>query len=117
MQDMAEIFIAFRKSLTDESDRGCALFSSAYIDSLLGDLFRRKLVYSKSLERDVLKGGSPLSTFSARIKMAYYIGLISEEMRKKLDIIRDVRNDFAHHPVTISFEEQSVRDRCDLPPG
>jgi len=68
---------AFRKALTAESDRGCALFAAAYLDASLSDFLYVSLVSNKSIEKDLFEGSAPLATFSSRIMMAYYLGLIS----------------------------------------
>ena len=39
------------------------------------------------------------------------MGLISKPCRRDLDLIRKIRNDFAHDPELISFETQSIRNR------
>jgi len=103
---------AFRKALSSESDRGCGLFAAAYLDSSLSDLLYVSLVANKKIDTDLFYGTAPLATFSSRIKMAYYLGLISEPCRRDLDIIRAIRNDFAHNLEIDSFEVQSVQDRC-----
>ena len=105
-------FTAFRRALTDESDRGCALFAAAYLDKALGDLIRASVVQHKDVESDLLRGTAPLSAFSARIAMAFYLGKISKSARAELDRIRKIRNEFAHHAQAISFEEPSIADRC-----
>ncbi len=105
-------FRAFRSALTDESDRGCALFAAAYLEKALSDLLYLSLVADKKIEKDLFEGTAPLSAFSARIKMAYYLGKISKECRADLDTIRGIRNDFAHHAKIVSFEDQSIADRC-----
>lgn len=105
-------FIAFRKALTKESDRGCALFAAAYLDKALSDLLYLSLVADKRIEKDLFEGTAPLSTFSARIKLAFYLGKISKECRADLDTIRGIRNEFAHHAELISFDDQSIADRC-----
>jgi hypothetical protein len=107
-----EKLAAFRKVLTAESDRGCALFAAAYLDASLSDLLYVSLVCDKSIENELFKGTAPLATFSSRITMAYYLGLISPACRRELDIIRAVRNGFAHNLDVISFTTPSVRDRC-----
>lgn len=104
---------AFRRELTPESDRGCALFAAAYLDSALSDLLYVFLVGGKKIEEDLFKGNAPLSSFSSRIKMAFYLGLISNDVRRDLDLIRLVRNDFAHNPGPMSFSTQSVANRCN----
>jgi len=103
---------AFRKALTAESDRGCALFAAAHLDASLSDLLYISLVANRDIEKDLFEGTAPLAAFSARIKMAYYLGLISRAIRRDLDIIRAVRNDFAHTLAVVSFDNQQIRDRC-----
>ena len=103
---------AFRNALSSESDRGCGLFAAAFLDSSLSDLLYVSLVANKKIETDLFEGTAPLATFSSRIKMAYYLGLISEPCRRDLDIIRAIRNDFAHKLDVNSFEVQAVQDRC-----
>ncbi len=103
---------SFRKALTSESDRGCALFAAAYLDKSLSDLLYVSLVENKNIEKDLFDGTAPLAMFSSRIKLAYYLGLISQACRRDLDTIRGIRNDFAHYPEIISFQNQSISDRC-----
>jgi DNA-binding MltR family transcriptional regulator len=103
---------SFRSALTKESDRGCALFAAAYLDKALSDLLYVSLVEDKSIEKDLFDGSAPLGTFSARIKIAYYLGLISVSCRRDLDLVRTIRNDFAHNAEIISFEDQKIAQRC-----
>jgi hypothetical protein len=112
IDDQAQKITQFRQALTPESDRGCALFAAAYLDVCLSDLLYVSLVANKDIDKDLFEGTAPLSTFSSRIKLAYYLGLVSRNCRRDLDIIRGVRNDFAHKPEPISFKTQSIRDRC-----
>ena len=104
--------VQFRQALTSESDRGCALFAAAYLDISLSDLLYVSLVENKNVDKDLFEGTAPLSNFSSRIKLAYYLGLISLNCRRDLDIVRGIRNDFAHKPEIISFKTQSIHDRC-----
>jgi DNA-binding MltR family transcriptional regulator len=105
-------FTAFRAALSQESDRGCALFAAAYLDTALADMLRASLVKNKKMDDDLFESQGPLSTFSAKIKLAYYLGKLSPSERRDLDTIRSIRNDFAHHAATIDFDSQSIRDRC-----
>lgn len=104
--------MAFRKALTSESDRGCALFAAAYLDSALSDLLYVSLVKHKKLEEDLFENAGPLASFSSRIKFAFYLGKISAVCRGDLDTIRRIRTDFAHQATLISFDSRSVADRC-----
>ncbi|MEH0166709.1 MltR family transcriptional regulator [Roseateles microcysteis] len=107
-----EEFVAFRRALSDESDRGCALFAAAYLDTALEGLFRASILEGKKTDEELFEGSAPLATFSARIKLAYYLGIVSAEVRADLETIRKIRNDFAHDATILSFESQSIADRC-----
>jgi DNA-binding MltR family transcriptional regulator len=100
------------RALNQESDRGCALFAAAYLDSVLAKLLRSRLVQDSRVDDDLFRGQAPLSAFSARIKMAYYLSLIDAEERRALDSVRSIRNHFAHHPEIAHFSDQRIRDKC-----
>ena len=105
-------FLAFRKALTEESDRGCALFAAAFLDKTLSDILRLSLVEDTKIEKELFEGTTPLSSFSSRIKMTYFLGIISTAARIDLDVIRKIRNAFAHKADSIAFDTQSVADLC-----
>ena len=56
---------------------------------------------------------APLATFSARIKACYCLGLISEKTRHDLDIIRNIRNLFAHKLQDLTFDDEKVISYCN----
>jgi DNA-binding MltR family transcriptional regulator len=53
-------------------------------------------------------GSAPLSSFSAKIQVAYAIGLIGPKATHDLDRIREIRNAFAHAKVSITFDTDAV---------
>jgi DNA-binding MltR family transcriptional regulator len=112
LRQLIDKSFSFRRALTSESDRGCALFAAAYLDVNLSDLLYVTFVEDKSIEKELFDGTAPLSSFSSRIRLTYYLGLISLQCKRDLDTIRSIRNDFAHDPEIISFSTQSIRDRC-----
>jgi DNA-binding MltR family transcriptional regulator len=100
------------KLLKHESDRGVALIGANFLHAALTSLLRAHFVVaSKSIENffDKMR---PLSSFAACIEVAYCVGLISQEIRNDLDVIRDICNDFAHELGNFSFETLTVIDRC-----
>src|SRR5262249_32748525 len=54
----------------------------------------------------------PLATFSARIDMAYLLGLIPDNVRRELHLIRKIRNDFAHSSENLDFNNEAIANRC-----
>ncbi|MEL0606920.1 hypothetical protein [Vibrio echinoideorum] len=78
LKQLTEKRTALRSELVKESDRGCALYATSYIDSALSDLLYCALAPDNKIEKELFEGTAPLSTFSARINMAYYFGKISK---------------------------------------
>jgi len=105
-------FMDFRRALTKETDRGCALFAAAYLDRATSDLLYLSLVENKHVEKDLFEGTAPLASFSSRIKLAYYLGKLSPSMRRDLDLIRKIRNDFAHSAENLTFDTEKIANRC-----
>ncbi len=102
----------FRSILSNETDRGCALFASSYLDKALSDLLYCSLAIDRNIESELFEGYSPLASFSSRIKMAYYLGKISKIEKRDLDLIRKIRNEFAHTTTNISFDTQYIENQC-----
>jgi hypothetical protein len=101
---------AFSERLNSESDRACAVLGAALLDARLEDLIRRKL---QCFHDELLESTRPIGTFSARIRLARALVWINDDARFDLDIVRGIRNDFAHSfDHKLSFGDQSVSDRC-----
>lgn len=108
LQDVKE----FRKSLDRETDRGCAVMSAAYLDVALENLLKASFVQADRVIKETFNGTGPLATFSSRINLSFLLGLIDEQIFRDLNIIRKIRNDFAHEPTTLLFSSESVFSRC-----
>jgi hypothetical protein len=65
----------------------------------------QKLLFSDSKE-------GPLSTFSAKIRIAHALGIFGNAMRDDLITIKAIRNLFAHARGPIDFDNQAVIDAC-----
>ena len=97
-----------------ESDRGCALILTANLDDRLMGLLKNFFVAEPAKRHDAMfKGSGCLATFSSRIRICYSTGLLNDDERHDLDLIRRIRNDFAHDGNSIGFEAGTVRDRCN----
>ncbi|MCA1860782.1 hypothetical protein LE191_11785 [Janthinobacterium sp. HSC-3S05] len=97
-------------SLRDLDDRGMVLSLAAFSEEALGDLLKAFLMPSDATTQLVEGFNAPLGTFSSRIKAAYSIGLITKEQFQDLEILRKIRNEFAHNwkPVDISKQKISA---------
>lgn len=107
----------FFEEFQNESPRAAVIISGAFLDSLLRDLICSFMINDikkvNELLGDVDGSEAPLSSFSARIKTAYCLGLITKKEYDDLNLIRKIRNKFAHRSHGYSFENQEVIDWCN----
>jgi len=98
--------------LENESDRGLVLVAAAYLDDMLTALIREKFVEDQKITEELLGTNGPLGTFSAKINLAYCIGLLHSNARSDLRKTRQIRNKFAHMRNKASFEDRAIQDKC-----
>ncbi len=96
------------REVSEESDRATAILLSAEIDAVLGALIEASFLPASSRDDRLLRPDGPLGTFAARIEVAFRLGIISEALRRDLDFIRRIRNEFAHKPAGLSFGDARV---------
>jgi hypothetical protein len=93
-----------------ESDRGCVICATAFIDDSLESAIRGFLdelgkqpakLLDSLLKKQPLP---PLGSFAVRIKMARALCLIDDKIMTALNAMRPMRNDAAHLSVDFSFE-------------
>jgi hypothetical protein len=100
----------FTEELKIQTDRGVALIAAAVLDELLEMLLTARLLAVGRDHHDALFGrGKPLDSFSAKIELGFQLGLYTNATRTQLEMIRAVRNKFAHsiEPLTLSKTEVS----------
>lgn len=103
----------FRTLLSHESDRGIALMAAAFLEDQLEQLLTENLVGDSSVVKGVFSFNGSLGTFSSKIDMSYLLGLIPNNARADLDIIRRIRNEFAHDSSLIDFKTDKIKSRCE----
>lgn len=109
VKDIFDDFNKFTKILSSENDRGAALCSGGFIEKSLEAILKAFMVDNKSTQ-DIIEGFSaPIGTWSAKMKLAHSLGLIDDEMYSRLNLIRKIRNEFAHTWEVVSFEKQNIR--------
>ncbi|SRR5258708_6702206 len=96
-------------SFYEESDRGAAILVGSFAEHSLG-LYLRFRMKDQKVANDLFAPMGPLSNFSQRIAIAYAFGLISEKQYRDFQIIRRIRNHFAHHPMDTTFETKEIKE-------
>lgn|SRR4030042_324153 len=93
-------------TLQDKTPRASAILGAAYIDNLLNELLKRRLVDDGEF-KDIEN-----LTFNRRISLCYLVGIFSKEIKEDLETIAEIRNDFAHNIEINSFDEEMIADKC-----
>ena len=107
-----EYMSAFLKEFQAESDRGAALVGAALLDARLERLLLSHMLPGKASEDLVSGGNAALGTFSTRIKVCWALGLVTTAERDDLNVIRGIRNEFAHREHGISFSDSKIMSLC-----
>jgi len=92
---MKDIF-GFMGSLARESERAAVILAAARIDVDLEALLKHVLHPHPSGVDSLFDTDRGLGTFSSKIAVAYRLGLISPDFEHALQMLRKIRNDFAH---------------------
>lgn len=93
-----DLFDVLLDKLLDESGRGAILIATAHADDFLTELIQATLPdeISKKEKQRLLNYPGHLSSFSAKIELAFAFRLINKNLRDSLNALRKVRNDAAH---------------------
>jgi hypothetical protein len=95
----------------EESDRAAAVLAGGYLDAFLEDALRSTFVSIARVDA-LFEGQGALRSFASKIALAAAMGIVTEPLARDLDIIRKVRNHFAHHIWDASFEAPPVSQWC-----
>ncbi len=97
------------KEYQSNNDRGLVIISTSILDHLLARLLEGFLINDRSAIHDLLDGSyAPLGCFAARISAAYSLGLIIKDERDDLNILRKIRNEFAHKTTEASLSDKII---------
>jgi len=101
--------IKFFISLENESDRALAIVTFSFIDDKIKELMMRETNHDISGGPDTLfENFGPLATSSARIKVAAALYWISPNTYEGLELLRKIRNEFAHRPFLEGFNDTKI---------
>ena len=108
-----DIIFLFHQLRNDPNDRAVALIAACIIDDILEISILTKFRHLNSDERKRLfDPDQPLSSFSAKIRIAYALDLIDRPQQQNLDCVRSIRNAFAHITRPLEFRHPIVVDVC-----
>lgn len=99
-----------RRELENMSDRATIIVMASILDVQLENLLKAYLIDCTE-SATLFKANGPISTFSSKISMCYCLGIISKHEFETINILRRIRNRFAHEIKVTSFDtDQSSID-------
>jgi hypothetical protein len=104
---LSDIEIAHMESAIREmdagSDRSSALVAAAFVEQNLEIALQCRLKRDDAINKEMFRVSGPLGTFSGKIHMGFMIGLYEKAAWSELDLIRKIRNEFAHKLDCVDF--------------
>ncbi len=103
--------------LHNESDRGAIILASTSIEDMLEyEIFKRLpgLFKDDAMRRKIFESDGLLASFSKKIEMAYALGIIDGDYKKKIDLIREIRNACAHSRKPLAMDKEVLQEPCRI---
>lgn len=104
-----------KKDATAQKKRAKVLVYASSIDSELSELLAKSFVGSGGIKSNKLLNSQKAGalSFSAKIELAYRLGMISNRLRGQLNMIRTFRNECAHVEDDFDFDLTENRTRIE----
>jgi hypothetical protein len=104
----------FFRDIHTQSARGASLIGAALVEACLKQVLITRMHKEVEPEEAAIfeNESAPLASFSQRIALAWAIGIIGPNMKKRLTSIRMIRNAFAHALAPIDFDTPLVRNEA-----
>jgi DNA-binding MltR family transcriptional regulator len=95
------------------SDRALGIIAASLVEIHLTKLIKQAFIpevktgSKETVQELMFHSSGPLGAFSTKIRLAYMMGLISKEFFKDLEIMKEIRNRFAHHTeIVVSISQK-----------
>ena len=120
LQDLAnelpsdEDLRSYTQYMKSESDRGAAVMAAALVERALEDVIRTYIAAPEDGSADTWFQGhtAPFRTFAAKIALGRALAIYGEHMERRLCIIKNVRNAFAHRMIPLDFSHATLIEEC-----
>jgi hypothetical protein len=105
-----EIYKETNETLTQYTHTTAVVTAAAGLEGMLELAIRSKMrpLKQKMTER-LFEGYGPLSSFAAKIDLAYALDITSTEINEELNKVRKIRNKFAHSIQAINLGSDEIR--------
>lgn len=111
LPNLTEDAVRLVSDLQRETDRGAALLAAAFLDDVLEVFLRAAFVDDPEAVNKLMSPGRPLESFGVRAHLAYCIGLLGPDIYHDINLLREIRNDFAHRQPS-QFGHDEIHTKC-----
>jgi len=109
IEEIGKHLLELGDTIFTRPERSCIIVGSTFIEEYLERAIK-KVLHGSQDKDDLLGINKPVGTFYAKILLAWRMGLVDDEFKSGLEIVRNLRNDFAHN-IDTNIDLQSYRDR------
>jgi hypothetical protein len=92
------------ESYHGESERAAIVLAGSFVEHYIANFIKHFMVDDPAVE-EWFSGFGPFASFDQRISTAYAFRLVPPWMRKDLNLIKKIRNHFAHSPRLTSSDD------------
>ena len=103
----------FTVGLAKEGERSAVVLGAARLDVSLEHLLKAILCHNPGGDDNLFDVERPIGSFSAKTALAYRLGLIDPEMEHALQMVRKIRNSFAHSTDVATLANSPHKDRVE----
>jgi hypothetical protein len=103
-----------RETSAEKNDRGAAILLATNVENALQGAITQIIEIEKGQHNKLFGLNAPLGSFANMITMAHAMRVFGNETRSNLDVIRRVRNAFAHAKLPIDFETPQIARACEF---
>ena len=97
------------EQLEAESDRGAALLAASFVNEALKRKLLKHFKHRKQGRELLDDANAPLAGFSAAAKACRALDLVTDEQYRRLLVMRQLRNDFAHAWGALQFSAPGMQ--------
>jgi hypothetical protein len=97
--------------LMKEGERAAVVVGAARLELAVERLLTRSMQLHPGGSDNLFDPDRPLGTFSAKISLAFRLGLLDKKVESSLQLVRRIRNDFAHSVGPASLSDSSHSNR------
>jgi DNA-binding MltR family transcriptional regulator len=110
--DLQDNLLIFHNQFNyDDNDRAIVIVGLAFIEDLLLNILENFFPDNSKTVVKLLNYSGALGTINSKISLLYGLGFIDKIVMQDLNIVAQIRNNFAHK-TNISFDDKSIINLC-----